>query len=177
MAVAALHVDGQVYRIVYQLKGIDQPNPSNFLSILVWNDFVSDEPPTWHGSMRRVCEQYGNLYPWMTNSGPKLDLADYARIADADARKDIIDVLSLSSANAHYMPVTRDLSESRRKALLRWLKEVGADGRPLLGTPPATAAQAMPSTPLAAPAAQADLGSKTFAGEQVRRVRYKRLKG
>ena len=31
------------------------------------------------------------------------------------------------------MPVTRDLSGGKRTAILRWLRELGPDGRPLLG--------------------------------------------
>ncbi|HYO50794.1 MAG TPA: hypothetical protein VEW94_13160, partial [Chloroflexia bacterium] len=34
------------------------------------------------------------------------------------------------------MPVTRDLSPSKRATILRWLNETGPDGKPLLGTPP-----------------------------------------
>jgi hypothetical protein len=36
------------------------------------------------------------------------------------------------------MPVTRDLSRAKRKAILRWLTDVGLDGKPRLGTPPTT---------------------------------------
>ena len=127
-------VDGQIYRIGYEVDGEEQPNPSNLLSILVWNKFVADEPPTWHGSMRKVFVQYGNLYPWMTKFGPQLDLAVYDQVADQ--RDDIIAVLSSSTTDPAYMPVTRDLSRARRDAMLRWLREVGPNGKPLLGVAP-----------------------------------------
>ena len=50
-------------------------NQWNFISILVWDAFHPDEPPTWYGSMEPVFRQYANLYPVMKQP---LDLADYA---------------------------------------------------------------------------------------------------
>ncbi|MFD2091496.1 hypothetical protein [Blastococcus deserti] len=125
------HVDGQVYRVGYRIEGGTQPNPSNVLSVLVWNRFVPDEPPTWFGSMRDVFVQYGNLYPWMTKFGPQLDLALYEAIAAQ--RESVIEVLNRPVADSRYMPVSRDLSGSRRTAMLTWLTSPGPDGKPLLG--------------------------------------------
>jgi hypothetical protein len=42
---------------------------------------------------------------------------------------------SLDRADPNSMPVTRDLSEAKRKAILSWLLNVGEDGKPLLGAP------------------------------------------
>ena len=165
-------VDGQVYRIGYEVEGHEQPNPSNLLSILVWNKFVADEPPTWHGSMRKVFVQYGNLYPWMTKFGPQLDLAVYEQIADQ--RGDIIAVLSSSDLAPGYMPVTRDLSRARRDAMLRWLREVGPNGKPLLGVAPAPeglVAAAEQVEAVAESVAEPELGSKTYAGRRISLVR------
>jgi hypothetical protein len=129
------HVDGQIYLIGYEVDGIEQPNPSNMLSVLVWNTFVPDDPPTWHGSMRELFTQYGNLYPWMTRFGPKLDLADCEQVAAQ--RENIVDVLGRAVTDPRYMPVSRDMSGSRRKAMLTWLTNLGPDGKPLLGAAPA----------------------------------------
>jgi hypothetical protein len=153
------------------VDGQQQPNPSNLLSILVWSKFVADEPPTWHGSMRKVFVQYGNLYPYMTKFGPQLDLAAYDQIADD--RDAIIAVLSSSNLDPIYMPVTRDLSRARRDAMLRWLREVGPDGKPLLGVAPApemvVAAKEFEAT--AESVAEPELGSKTYAGLRTSLVR------
>jgi hypothetical protein len=125
------YVDGQVYRIDYQIHGIDPLNRSDFLSLLVWDDFVPAEPLTWYGSTKSLFEQYSNLYPVMNGF---FDMSSYEQVVAN--RLDIITRLSLPPTDARYMPVTRDLSDAKRKAMLRWLSEVGADGKPLLGTPP-----------------------------------------
>lgn len=166
-----IDVDGQVYRIGYEVDGHEQPNPSNLLSILVWNTFVADEPPTWHGSMRRVFVQYGNLYPWMTKFGPQLDLAEYEQVVED--RDEIIAILSSSTLDPIYMPVTRDLSRARRDAMLRWLSEVGSDGKPLLGAepPPEPLVAAAKEFASVAAIAEPELGSKTFAGLRTSLVR------
>jgi hypothetical protein len=161
------HVDGQIYLIGYQVDGVDQPNPSNMLSVLVWNTFVPDNPPTWHGSIRDVLTQYGNLYPWMTNFGPRLDLAVYDQIATQ--REDIIEVLGRSITDSRYMPVSRDLSGSRRTAMLAWLTNLGPDGKPLLGEeqPDHELREAAPHTAARSADPQAELGGKTVAGQRL----------
>lgn len=164
------HVDGQLYLIGYEVDGVAQPNPSNILSVLVWNTFAPDDPPTWHGSMRKVLTQYGNLYPWMTKAGPMLDLAVYDRIAAQ--REDIIGTLDRTVTDSRYMPVSRDMSMSRRKAMLTWLTNPGPDGKPLLGTeraPREAAEVTAPPAPAAEPAgADAELGGKTAAARRRR---------
>jgi hypothetical protein len=175
-----VHVDGQVYRVMYSIGDQPSGNPSNFLSVLVWNVFVPDEPPTWHGSLRVVFEQYGNLYPYMTTRGqgpnatPWLDLADYEQVVDDQNRQNIIEVLQLAQTESHYMPVTRDLSRSKQEAMLRWLQNLGPDNKPLLGTPPAVAHVAAQLSPVASlTMTQGD--SKALAGERL--AKLGRLKG
>jgi hypothetical protein len=157
-------VDGQVYRVAYALDGQPQHNPSNFLSVLVWNTFVPDEPPTWFGSMRQVFRQYGDLYPVMTNS-VALDLAVYDQVVEQ--RDAILAVVQLPIEDPAYMPVTRDLSRSRRDAIVRFLTELGPDGKPLLGEEPAPVlAEPVPLAAARVPEEVRDieLGGKTIAG-------------
>jgi hypothetical protein len=170
-----VHVDGQVYRVGYRLAGHPPTNPWNLLSVLVWNNFVPDEPPTWHGStpqrsMRKIFVQYGNLYPWMTKAedGPRLDLADYEQVARQ--RELIIDAITRPVSSAGYMPVTRDLSRSRKEAMLRWLTEVDDDGKPRLGVPtPEAVPEPLPAEePVEDVRLELELGSKTVAGRRIR---------
>jgi hypothetical protein len=49
------------------MRGEAQGNLSDFLSVLVWDDFTPDMPPTWLGSIRPILTQYANLYPIMAN--------------------------------------------------------------------------------------------------------------
>ncbi len=129
------YIDGQVYGVrpsTEETRASDYPeNPSNFSSILVWDAFTHDEPPTWWGSLQPIFQQYANLYPIM---GRFLDLGDYESVCDN------LDLLrfafGLDPANPNSMPVTRDLSPAKRATILQWLGNPGPDGKPLLGTQP-----------------------------------------
>ena len=137
-------IDGQVYGVRPMLEEVVIPgagypfNPGEFVSLLVWNAFEPDEPPTWHGSLRPIFQQYANLYPVMDRF---LDLSDYETVAAN--RKLLLLALGLDPRDPNSMPVTRDLSDSKRKTIIRWLTEVGPDGRPRMGAPPAV----VPATP------------------------------
>jgi hypothetical protein len=61
-------------------------------------------------------------------SHPVVNLDDYDSVA-AFARH-IVWALGLPIEHPSHMPVTRDLSGAKRALLLRWLREVGADGKP-----------------------------------------------
>ena len=131
------YVDGQVYGVrpvlaeVVAFGGNYPFNPWNFISLLILDDFRADEPPTWWGSLQPIFQQYANLYPVMNSF---LNLADYESVCD---NLEILRLaFSLKPENPNYMPVTRALSAAKRKAIRRWLKDVGPDGKPLLGTPP-----------------------------------------
>ena len=137
------YIDGQIYGVAVSLA--TQPtapgNPWNYVSVLVWNAFQADRPPTWFGSLRPIFQQYANLYPVMARF---LDMGNYEAVA-AHARL-LTMAFALPPENPNSMPVTRDLSDSKRAAILAWLGQPGPDGKPRLGTsaaPPApTHAQA-----------------------------------
>jgi hypothetical protein len=155
------YIDGQIYFVLYARQGATQLfNNNDFISVLVWNSFTSDEPPTWHGSMKPIFEQYGNLYPVMRdNPDIDIDLTNYDSVSAN--RMKIINALSVPVTDPRYMPVTRDLSEAKRLAMVRWLSNVGANGKPLLGAP---------VPPIAGPPVE-PLGSKGIAANKLDRVR------
>jgi hypothetical protein len=129
------YIDGQVYgvRAVLQatLPGASYNfNPWECISFLVYDDFVADSP-VWFGCLQPVFQQYANLYPLMDRF---LDMASYESICENVIPLSIVFGLDDSDPNA--MPVTRDLSASKRKAILYWLNNPGPDGKPALGTPP-----------------------------------------
>jgi len=66
------------------------------------------------------------------------------------------------------MPVTRDLSDAKRKTILRWLAEPGPDGKPRKGTPQpqADVAATAVARPAAAPPAIATRGGKAAAASR-----------
>lgn len=161
------YVDGQVYGVRPLLEETicaPSPYPFNqwdFVSVLLWNAFKADEPPTWLGSLQPIFQQYANLYPAMDHF---LNLADYEAVCAT--RELLLLGLRIDVGDPNAMPVTRELSTSKRQAMIRWLTEPGPDGKPRMGTPPpaalaagtsAAAAEAAPLTP------EAPRGGKALA--------------
>ena len=129
------YIDGQVYAIYPALEEtvISPANPYpynqwNFISLLVWSGFEPDDPPTWYGSIQAILQQYANLYPVMQRF---LDLESYESVC---AHLPLLTLaFGLNPADPNSMPVTRDLSAAKRAAILRWLTDTGADGKPRQG--------------------------------------------
>ncbi|WP_281886344.1 hypothetical protein [Paenibacillus sp. YYML68] len=129
------YIDGQVYGVRASFKDTPAGTPVNqwnFISLLVWDDFMSDEPPVWYGtpagSLQPIFQQYANLYPVMDRF---LNLADYEDVCKN--RRLLLLAFGLDPDNPNAMPVTRDMSTAKLTTILRWLNEVGPDGKPLLG--------------------------------------------
>jgi hypothetical protein len=134
------YIDGQIYGVRPILEddlgfgaGYNL-NPWEFVSLLVWSGFAAEEKPTWFGSIQPIFQQYANLYPVMK---PIVDLADYDSVCANVRMLNLAFGLELEDPNS--MPVTRDLSAAKRKTILRWLSEPGADGKPLKGAAPSPA--------------------------------------
>lgn len=129
------YIDGQLYGVRPLLKAVAKDpaypvNAAHFISVLVWDAFDAGHPPTWYGGLQPVFQQFANLYPIMARF---LDLADYASVCAN--RNLLLLAFGLDPEDPNYMPATRELSMTKRAVILRWLNEVGADGKPLLGTP------------------------------------------
>jgi hypothetical protein len=156
-------LDGQVYGVRPMLAETVAPgaaypfNVFEFVSVLVFDTFVPDEPPTWWGSLQPIFQQYANLYPVMDDL---VDLADYESVCDM--REMMLLAFELPVGDPNSMPVTRDLSSAKRAAILRWLRNLGPDGKPLLGPVPPPAAPA--TSPLRALAAVAPDGEAAPRG-------------
>jgi len=136
-------IDGQVYGIAFGVQespvspsGFD---PSNFISLLMFNALLPPPTPQWD-DVHPIFEQYAHLYPrphgpnpyapfgGLPPSHPVVNLDDYASVAGF--AEHIIWALSLPISHPSHMPVTRDLSGAKRALLLKWLRDVGADGLP-----------------------------------------------
>ena len=139
------YIDGQVYGIRPMLAETVAPGAVypfdmwEFVSVLVFDSFVPDEPPTWWGSLQPIFQQYANLYPLMADI---VDLADYDSVCAM--REMLLMAFEQPIESPNSMPVTRDLSKAKRAAILRWLREVGPDGKPLPGPLVAPRASARP---------------------------------
>ena len=147
-------------------------NPSDYISLLIWDGFRPDEPPTWHGSLQPIFQRYANLYPVMDRF---LNLGSYDSVCNH--RELLLLAFGLDAQDPNSMPATRDLSDSKRQAILRWLTDVGADGKPRLGTPsPTVAAEATEAATAAIPAAVAERGGKAAAASRRLVERHVRLR-
>lgn len=132
------YIDGQVYGLRPVLEdtvfspGSPYPfNPSDFISVLVWDDLEPrEEPLTWFGTIQPILQQFENLYPVMKRF---VRLGDYESVCHN--RRELLYAFGLDVANPNSMPVTRDLSPAKRAAIVSWLSDVGTDGNPLEGTP------------------------------------------
>lgn len=136
-----LYIDGQVYGVGYQLA--DQPpgtvtNFWNYISALVFSPFAVPARPTWYGEIEPILTQYGDLYPIMSKH-----LVDLGKYDSVVTHLKILQLaFSLPIENPNHMPVTRDLSDNKRRTILAWLSQPGADGLPLKGDPAARRAPA-----------------------------------
>jgi hypothetical protein len=136
------YIDGQVYGVRYQLAQSD-PNAGgyfdayDFISVLVWTDFVIPQEPTWQDNVGPILTQYKKLYPVMAGF---VNLGDYSSVVAHKAQMQ--DVFTRPQEDAHYMPVTRDLSPAKRQMILNWLQTTGNAGQPNLGGPAVAAVHA-----------------------------------
>lgn len=124
-------IDGQLYPFVYKFKGekkchdLCTENTSFMLLnslfvILVWDNYTSkDATPTWLDDVYPIFKQYANLYPVMTENF--VDLGNYYEVVNF--RKAIKASMELPVSHPNYMPVTRDLSKSKRQVIIEWLSE------------------------------------------------------
>jgi hypothetical protein len=96
------------------------------LAVLVFNTHDEIETPTWD-DVEPWLRQYAYLYPVMRNPPVNLNLADKTDV-DRNAAE-ILDLMSRGKEDPSYMPVTRDLSEFRRKTIVAYLESVIAGTR------------------------------------------------
>lgn len=118
------YIDGQIYTLDYQLQHQgDDPAEGQFsndnIFIHLRDYFEVPENPTWW-DIAPIMIQFGNLYPIMSKY--LVDLGDPVALK---SKKDIL-IYSFTRDihDAFHMPVTRDLSEAKRKAIIKWLKAV-----------------------------------------------------
>lgn len=133
-----VYIDGQVYAIRPSLQPPTTPvNPSNFISVLLFDAFEIEEPPTWYPALQPIFQQFANLYPVMQGF---LDLSDYDSVVAN--RELLLLAFGLDISDPNSMPVTRDLSPAKRAAILTFLTDPQQGVPPPPATAPARAAVA-----------------------------------
>ena len=154
-------IDGQVYLVDYRLGGRQENavrHPFDCIAVHVRDHFDPPKNPSWE-HVGPILTRYARLYPVMKTL---VDLADPGDIARHKQR--LLLALELDLSDPNFMPVTRDLSDAKRKTIVRWLKQL----RPTDPTP--APAGPAPAEAVVEPTASADPGSKTrFADTFLRR--------
>jgi hypothetical protein len=115
------YLDGQLYTIDYNFESGTKTIPQTFdnLAILVFSSFSVSTPPKWE-EIQPVLQQYANLYPIMSRG-----LFDFSKQKQADASAYIMRfVFDKDIKDPDYMPVTRDLSQGKRTALIDYFSNV-----------------------------------------------------
>ena len=132
-------IDGQLYPFIYSIENqskncenMCEKDPFKLLNslivILAFNQYdVKGNEPTWLDDVYPIFKQYANLYPVMTDNF--VDLGNYYDVLNH--RKAIKMSLELPMSHPNHMPVTRDLSTSKRKVIMEWLSKE----KPLIGEP------------------------------------------
>jgi hypothetical protein len=156
-------IDGQVYGIRPALvvsPATTISNQWNFISILLWDEFDDSKQHTWVDGIGSILIQYGNLYPVMSRF---LDLTDYESVK---ANVGLLSrVFRLGQDDPNAMPVTRDLSPAKRKAILTWLRNPLYDEKGS-NPPERHPASSVEPTPSAPPALTAVRGGKAAAASR-----------
>ena len=157
------YIDGQLYLVDFRLPGQGNQVRSAFDYIVlhVREAWPAPASPAWD-DVAPILQQYGNLYPIMSRQ--------LINLADQDAVRRHAALLRLAFSrpidDPNHMPVTRDLSQSKRDAILAYL-----DGLIAAAPPAPIPAASAPWSAVARPDAALDSGdSKTAAARRFARV-------
>jgi hypothetical protein len=122
-------LEGQVYAIAPQWDQDGNPDSNIAASILLHSNPPVPDTPQWATDVLPVFAQYMKLYPFMK---ARMDLTNEQTVK---ANASVIEMmLQLPMTDPRFMPVTRDLSNSKLQTILKWLRANGASTPP---SPPA----------------------------------------
>lgn len=120
------YIDGQLYGIGYSLDLNQKYNTPctrsywEFISVLAFDLTKIPSEPTWDNDIQPILTQYSNLYPIMSRY-----VVDLGNPDSIKKRLNIVRLaFSLPINDPNYMPVTRDLSENKRKIIINWLNKL-----------------------------------------------------
>jgi len=115
-------VDGQLYKVNYFNGPVAPSNLLGVVCIHVYDKFTAPASVTY-ATVKPILDQYARLFPFMKGQ------VDLSSLSAVKAMKDpILQSLLRPLEHPGYMPVTRDLSPSKSKALQDWLKAGVPDG-------------------------------------------------
>jgi len=114
-------LDGQVYSLRYLIDSNPMrddfpPAYYDVVNVRIWDEFDDSEPVTWEKTVLPIFAFYQRCFPVAQRHFPLTDLARLRQHKDY-----VIRSLHVPLAAPNHMPVTRDLSPARRKAIIAWL--------------------------------------------------------
>lgn len=121
------YIDGQLYVVSYNFAGDESAiqQPYDKLAIVVFSTFpapdqsIDLEHPRWE-DVQPILQQYANLYPVMSKG-----LFDFSKREVADSAAFIMQfVFDKPIDDPDQMPVTRDLSSTKRQMLINYFRDV-----------------------------------------------------
>ena len=120
------NIDGQVYHFDYfivpvslnpQVQPSDQTLTSiNVAAVLVFSNVSYTRPYTWIQHVQPIFSQYAQLYPAMMHV---VNMSNYTDVKLKTGA--LLYALGNEVTHPSYMPVTRDLSTTKRNMILEWL--------------------------------------------------------
>ncbi|GGN12067.1 hypothetical protein GCM10010967_55040 [Dyadobacter beijingensis] len=137
-----VYIDGQIYFITYQAGTVDAAFGTENVVVHLRDYFAEIADPVWD-DISEMMVQYSNLYPIMSKY--VVNLADPAALAEK--KNILIFAFSRDMNDTMHMPVTRDLSGTKRQTILNWLNNPQIAPRPALRTQAKQAVNANPVAP------------------------------
>ncbi len=115
------YIDGQIYKVDYNIRvdGVSDSPLFDHITLHVRDAYEPPESPDWETDIAPILIQFGNLYPIMSKGLFSFSDPD---ILKQNARL-MVFAMSLPIEDPNHMPVTRDLSEGKRQAVLNWLQQ------------------------------------------------------
>ena len=118
------YIDGQLYTLSYNFSGEQTTVQQQFdnYAVLLFSTFAAPDTPSWE-DVKPILTQYANLYPVMSKG-----LFDFSKqeVADANAHIMYFVFSNMDVNDPDYMPVTRDMSYSKRQMLIQYFANVMA---------------------------------------------------
>jgi hypothetical protein len=113
-------LDGQYYLVGFYWGAIAPSNLRGIINVRVYDAFTAPAVPAW-ADVQNLFKQYANLYPSMRNM---FDLGSQARVETPGITALLAASMRRPITAPNFMPVTRDLSQAKRDAMLRYLDDV-----------------------------------------------------
>lgn len=119
----AQDIDGDIYYLGHTLAVPINSMGNATVTVLVFSAVPEGGDPTWWDDVEPIFRQYARLYPQMRDL---IDLSDFATVQRHLRR--IADSFRLPVTDPRYMPVTRDLSDARKRRILEWIHNGAPEG-------------------------------------------------